>query len=165
MYADTAAEIWEDENECQQGYLPHRIIDAARRALILRIEGEIGRREELARAEYDRRARAGLIDSNGVGDVPTYYELEDTSAPISNDGRESEPMGWMSPEVRIMSVIANRDLTNFWHFECPECGLSSAELGPADVHTYLCEVCLEEDRAVRLRRWPVELSPRLTSAE
>jgi hypothetical protein len=163
-YADTAAEIWEDANECPQGYLPGRIVDAARKALIPRIEAEIERREELVHDEYDRRARAGLIDVNGVGDVPTYYGLEDTEGPALKPGRESEPPAWMSPEVLIMSIVEKWDTANFWHFECPECGLGSAELGPADAHVFLCEVCLEEDgKHVRLRRWQVELSPLPTS--
>ena len=42
-YADNAADIWETENDCPQGYLPRRIIDAARQALIPRIDAEIDR--------------------------------------------------------------------------------------------------------------------------
>jgi hypothetical protein len=164
MYADAAAELWESDNECPPGYLPLRIIDAARKALIPRIEAEIERRDRLVRDEYDRRLRLGRIDVNGGGDVPSYYGIEDIEGSAAKPGRESEPTGWMSHEVLIMSIIENWGLTNFWHFECPECGLSSAELGPADAHTYLCEVCMEEDRPVRLRRWPVELSPLPISA-
>jgi hypothetical protein len=159
IYADVAADVWADDNDCPPNQLPHRIIDTTRNALIPRIEAEIDRREEIVRAEYQRRVRAGRIDVNGVGDVPSYYGLEDMKNPASIAGRESEPSGWMSPEVLIMANIDKWDPNDFWHFECPECGFGSAELGPADAHTFLCEVCLDEDgRAVRLRRWPVELS-------
>jgi hypothetical protein len=66
----------------------------------------------------------------------------------------------VTPEELIMSIVGNWDHRNFWHFECPECGLGSAEFGPADAHAFLCEVCLdEENKHVRLRRWPVDLSP------
>src|SRR4051794_23732437 len=158
-YADIAADIWETENDCPQGYLPRRIIEVVRKALIPLIDAEIDRREEIVWAEYQRRLRAGRIDVNGVGDVPTYYELEDMEAPAPNAGRDSGPSGWVTPEELIMSIVENWDHRNFWHFECPECGLTSAELGPADAHVFLCEVCLDEDnKHVRLRRWPVELS-------
>jgi hypothetical protein len=49
---------------------------------------------------------------NGVGDVPSYYGLEDMTNPASITGRESEPSGWMSPEVLIMSIVDERDLKN-----------------------------------------------------
>ena len=44
----------------------------------------------------------------------------------------------------------------FWHFQCPECGMSDLEFGhPAEAHDIHCEVCLEDqDRTVNLRRWP-----------
>jgi hypothetical protein len=93
MYADAAAELWENENDCPRGYLPHGIIDAARKALIPRIEEESERRDDLVRAEYARRARAGRIDVNGAGDVPTYYELEDIDGPSANAGRDSDAPG------------------------------------------------------------------------
>src|SRR3954447_5109143 len=89
-YADNAADIWADENDCPQGYLPRRrIIEVVRKALIPRIDAEIDRREEIVWAEYQRRLRAGRIDVNGVGDVPAYYELEDREAPAPNAGRDS----------------------------------------------------------------------------
>jgi len=47
-------------------------------------------------------------------------------------------------------------LITMWHFECPECGMTDVELGPADTHTLLCELCLEEDTHVRLKRWPLD---------
>lgn len=51
---------------------------------------------------------------------------------------------------------------DFWHFECPECGMTDEELdGPARAHVVHCEVCLEDERNVRLRRWPVEVEVRV----
>src|ERR1051326_2743248 len=76
-YANEAATRWEDSNGRPDGYLPYRIIDPARRALIPRIEAEIDRRERLVEGEYRRRPRRGSIDVNGVGDVPTYYGMVD----------------------------------------------------------------------------------------
>jgi hypothetical protein len=75
LYADTAAEIWEDRTQLSFCSLPSRIIDAARRALIPRSEAKIERRNELVRAEYQWRQRAGLIDVNGAGSMPGYYDL------------------------------------------------------------------------------------------
>jgi hypothetical protein len=153
-YADVAADVWEDRSGLTFGSLPGRIIDMARRALIPRIEAEIGRRECLVRAEYERRQRAGLIDVNGVGAVPSYYELA-AAEPASNSFEpDSELPAWMHPEVLLMSTKAA--LITMWHFECPECGMTDAELGPADAHTLLCEVCLEDDTHVRLKRWPLD---------
>ena len=48
-----------------------------------------------------------------------------------------------------------------FHFVCPECGLSDAEIGSlataGEVH---CIVCLNEDNQhVFLRRWHAEVSP------
>ena len=153
-YADVAADVWEDRSGLTFGSLPSRIIDTARRALIPRIDAEIERRDCLVRAEYARRQREGLIDVNGVGAVPSYYELE-AEDPASNLFEpDSELPAWMHPEVLLMSTKAA--LITMWQFECPECGMSDAELGPADAHTLLCEVCLEDDRHVRLKRWPLD---------
>jgi hypothetical protein len=56
-----------------------------------------------------------------------------------------------------MSVITNRLIIGFWHFQCPECGISDKEIGHlAPAHAILCEVCLEENRNSPLRRWPLE---------
>jgi hypothetical protein len=151
-YADVAADDWEDRSGLTFGSLPGRIIDTARRALIPRIEAEIERRDCLVRAEYARRQREGRIDVNGVGAVPSYYELED--AWQLTPGHGSTVADWLSPEVMLMFVKAA--LVTMWHFECPECGMTDAELGPADAHTLLCEVCLEDDTHVRLKRWPMD---------
>jgi hypothetical protein len=44
-----------------------------------------------------------------------------------------------------------------WYFHCPECGFGDAELGHhATTDMIWCEICLEEQRHVRLKRWPVE---------
>jgi len=46
---------------------------------------------------------------------------------------------------------------SLWHYHCPECGVSDGETGHhASVDLIWCEVCLEEKRHVRLKRWPVE---------
>jgi len=153
-YADLAADTWEARNDLPREYLPHRIVDTARQALILRIEAEIARREDLVRAEYERRRRAGLIDANGVGDVPNYYELAEGED--RKTGPESDQPGWLHPEVSHMATIARSDIIRAWHFECPECGMTDAELGQADSHVLLCEVCLEDNNYVRLKRWPVD---------
>jgi hypothetical protein len=151
-YAELAADTWEDQNELSFGSLPGRVIDAARKALIPRIEAEIERRGELVLAEYVRRQREGLIDVNGVGSVPSYYELIEEKDAFSRP--DSGWPAWMEPEILLMSTRAA--LITHFHFECPECGMTDAELGPADAHTLLCEICLEEDRHIRLKRWPVD---------
>src|SRR3954463_1434149 len=51
-YADAAVDIWETETDCPQGFLPRCIIDAARKALVPRIDAEIDRREAIVWAEY-----------------------------------------------------------------------------------------------------------------
>ncbi len=41
-----------------------------------------------------------------------------------------------------------------WHYTCPDCGFGNAELGyHAAAHMIYCEVCLEDGRQVKLRRW------------
>jgi hypothetical protein len=58
-----------------------------------------------------------------------------------------------------MSVSTKRIVIEFWHFQCPECGLGDDETGHhAPAHMIWCEVCLEENCHVRLRRWPVDES-------
>jgi hypothetical protein len=164
MYADQAASSWEEANDCPEGYVPYRVVDTARRALIARIEAEIVRRDHVMEAEYRRRLRQGSIDVNGVGDVPAFYGMVDellAGRPPKMDitsGLESDRPGPMDPEVVFMSQFAKKGVVAFWHFECPECGFTDAELGgPAlsgeSIH---CEVCLEEGQAVRLKRWPAE---------
>jgi hypothetical protein len=165
-YADEAAAAWEAANDCPDGSLPYRIVDTARRALIARIEAELARREHLVEAEYRRRLRQGSIDINGVGDAPTFYGMVDeqvASPPPKIDmisGPESDRPGPIAPEVLIMSQFAKKGVVAFWHFECPECGFSDAEFGgPASsADSIHCEVCLEDGRTVRLKRWSVEVS-------
>jgi len=138
-YADLAADAWESRRDLPHAYLPNRIVDVARRALITRIEAEIRRR-----AEYARR--------NNAGDLAGLFDLDHEWEALS--GPDSMRLDWLKPEVMLMSAKAA--LVTMWRFECPECGMSDAELGPLDAHTLLCEVCLEEDKHVRLKRWPVD---------
>jgi hypothetical protein len=47
-----------------------------------------------------------------------------------------------------------------WYFHCPECGFGDDEVGNHTTTDMIwCEICLEEKRYVRLRRWPVEDEP------
>lgn len=44
-----------------------------------------------------------------------------------------------------------------WRYSCPDCGVTDAEAGYyAPAHMIMCEICLEDGRQVRLRRWPFE---------
>jgi hypothetical protein len=62
----------------------------------------------------------------------------------------------MGVEVLNMPLIRKPALT-LWHFECSKCGFTDAEVGqPADADTIHCEICMEEGRQVRLKRWPVD---------
>jgi hypothetical protein len=46
---------------------------------------------------------------------------------------------------------------SLWHYHCPECGFGDGETGHhASVDLIWCEVCLEESRHVRLKRWPAD---------
>ena len=48
-------------------------------------------------------------------------------------------------------------MIRFWHFECPECGIGDEELGAlAKSRDIYGEVCLQEGRHVRLRRWSAD---------
>jgi hypothetical protein len=99
------------------------------------------------------RRRAGLIDANGVGDVPSYYGMAELN---QFAGPESATSGQMTAEVITMDT-AKPTLIAAWHFLCPECGFSDAELGHhGEAHTIHCEICLEDGMTVRLKRWPVE---------
>lgn len=56
-----------------------------------------------------------------------------------------------------MSIPTTRTVVAVWHFQCPECGFGDVEAGcHASLDTIHCEICLEEGRYVRLKRWPVE---------
>jgi hypothetical protein len=64
----------------------------------------------------------------------------------------------MAAEVFIM-LIKKTALATLWHFECPECGFTDAEIGhPARADTIHCEVCLQDGARVRLKRWPADVS-------
>ena len=52
-----------------------------------------------------------------------------------------------------------------WYFHCPECGFGDGEFGHhATADMIWCEICLEEKRHVRLRRWPVQDAANETSS-
>jgi hypothetical protein len=54
-------------------------------------------------------------------------------------------------------LIKRTALASLWHFECPGCGFTDAEVGhPARADTIHCEVCLEAGIRVRLKRWPAD---------
>ena len=56
-----------------------------------------------------------------------------------------------------MSMITRQTDIPLWHYECPHCGLGNTETGyHAPAHMIYCEVCLEDDRQVKLRRWPAD---------
>ena len=48
-------------------------------------------------------------------------------------------------------------IVTHWYFHCPECGFGDEEVGQHAASDMIwCEICLEEKRHVRLRRWPAE---------
>ena len=56
-----------------------------------------------------------------------------------------------------MSTIIKQTVEPLWHYHCPECGFGDGETGyHAQTHVIYCEICLEDDRHVRLKRWPVD---------
>ncbi len=56
-----------------------------------------------------------------------------------------------------MSTTTRQTNVPLWHFQCPDCGMGDGEMGHhAQTHVIYCEVCLEEDKHVRLKRWPVD---------
>ena len=58
-----------------------------------------------------------------------------------------------------MPTATGRAYITFWHFHCPECGIGDREAGyHASYEALWCDVCMEEGRHVRLKRWPVEES-------
>ena len=55
-----------------------------------------------------------------------------------------------------MMITKQTDIP-LWHYVCPQCGLGNAETGyHATAHMTYCEVCLEDDQHVKLKRWPVD---------
>ena len=56
-----------------------------------------------------------------------------------------------------MKIAIEQTVIALWRYSCPECGISDAESGyQAPHHMLYCEVCLEEGRQVKLRRWPAD---------
>ena len=56
-----------------------------------------------------------------------------------------------------MSTTTKQTNVPLWHYNCPECGIGDGETGyHAQTHVIYCEVCLEDGRHVKLRRWQVE---------
>jgi hypothetical protein len=69
-------------------------------------------------------------------------------------GRDSGHGACLAAEVLFMS-IKRTALATIWHFECPKCAFTDAEVGrPARAEAIHCEVCLEDGQRVRLKRWP-----------
>lgn len=53
-----------------------------------------------------------------------------------------------------MSTTTKQTVVPLWHYHCPECGFSDKEVGHLAVTDALyCEVCLEDQQRVRLKRW------------
>ena len=56
-----------------------------------------------------------------------------------------------------MSTVTKQTVLPLWHYQCPECGISDVDVGlHATTNAIYCEVCLEDQRYVRLKRWQVE---------
>ena len=56
-----------------------------------------------------------------------------------------------------MKVTTRQTNIPLWHYICPECNFGNAETGyHAPLHMIYCEVCLEDNRQVKLKRWPAE---------
>jgi hypothetical protein len=54
-------------------------------------------------------------------------------------------------------MSATSRVVTHWYFHCPECGFGDGELGHHATHDMIwCEICLEEQRHVELKRWPVD---------
>jgi hypothetical protein len=55
-----------------------------------------------------------------------------------------------------MTNKTERARVALFHYQCPECGVGDPERGHyATVEMIWCEVCLEQQRPERLKRWPV----------
>lgn len=53
-----------------------------------------------------------------------------------------------------MSTTTKQTVVPLWHYLCPECSFGDKESGHLAVTDALyCEVCLEDKRRVRLKRW------------
>ena len=56
-----------------------------------------------------------------------------------------------------MSFTVKQTDIPLWHYSCPDCGLGSAETGyHAQEHMIYCEICLEDARHVKLKRWQAD---------
>jgi hypothetical protein len=56
-----------------------------------------------------------------------------------------------------MPLVIRQTVVPLWHYQCPQCGVGSAETGEFAVADMIyCEICIEEGQPTRLRRWPVE---------
>jgi hypothetical protein len=98
-------------------------------------------------------------DGNGSGAASGFGVHVERSDGIGSD---SAAWGWMAAEVNLM-LMKKTALATLWHFECPGCGFTDAEIGhPASAETIHCEICLEEGQRVRLKRWLANDSGDLT---
>lgn len=53
-----------------------------------------------------------------------------------------------------MDTITRQTSVPLWRYHCPECGMGDREVGHLGAdHAIYCEVCLEDRKPVRLRRW------------
>ena len=56
-----------------------------------------------------------------------------------------------------MPTTTKQTLVPLWHYRCPECGIGDEDTGyHGQTHMIYCEVCLEDDQHVRLKRWQVD---------
>ncbi len=56
-----------------------------------------------------------------------------------------------------MDTYTKQTAVPLWHYQCPECGIGDQEAGHLHpVDALYCEVCLEDRRQVRLKRWTSE---------
>lgn len=59
-----------------------------------------------------------------------------------------------------MSTTTRQVSVPLWHYSCPECGVGHQEMGALHQdHALYCEVCLEDKRPVKLKRWHSEDEP------
>ena len=57
----------------------------------------------------------------------------------------------------LMSLIVKQTAVPLWRYSCPECGFGDAETGyHAQTHMIYCEICLEDERQVKLKRWQAD---------